>query len=552
MFHDVGVGVTRARVPAPDRAPRGRRGEQGRRALVHQARHHGHDQRPLRRRLGHGRRRRRARDGRPGGQGARRAARRADARRHRPGRQHRGHRPRDDARSRSTAASSRSTATCARREPHVYAIGDIVGGLWLAHTAGHEGIIAAHVIAGEADVHPMDYDDPAAGHLLPAGDRLHRPDRGAGQGRAGRTYKVGKVPFQAIAKAIIGGEYEGFAKVIADARPTTRWASTSSARTRPTSSPRRRSASCSTRRRGRSAARPTRTRRCRRSSARRPWPSTAGRSTSSTDPAAAPGGPTERWPRPAARRRIRACRLGRPDRRRPRRDVPLRRARARRRRADVDPQPGRPDPVRHLAARATRAPRSGSPGRSSKGHDWIAPFYRSIATCLTFGMSARDIMTAQYATANDPSSGGRQMPGHYGSHEHNIVSRLVAGRDPAAACRRDRPRGQDPQDRPGRDDHAWARGSSNQGDVHEGLNFAAIHKLPFVFVVENNGYAISVPAARQVSVAGRRRPGGGLRHARRRRRRRRRAGLLRRGARRGRPGAGRARARRSSRPRSPA
>ena len=57
-----------------------------------------------------------------------------------------------------------------------------------------------------------------------------------------------------------------------------------------------------------------------------------------------------------------------------------------------------------------------------KGKDWIAPFYRSIATCLTFGMSPRDIMTAQYATASDPSSGGRQMPGHYGSHEHNLVS----------------------------------------------------------------------------------------------------------------------------------
>jgi 2-oxoisovalerate dehydrogenase E1 component alpha subunit len=42
-------------------------------------------------------------------------------------------------------------------------------------------------------------------------------------------------------------------------------------------------------------------------------------------------------------------------------------------------------------------------------------------------------------------------------------------------------------------------GSSNQGDVHEGLNFAAIHKLPFIFVVENNGYAISVPMARQVA-----------------------------------------------------
>jgi 2-oxoisovalerate dehydrogenase E1 component alpha subunit len=46
---------------------------------------------------------------------------------------------------------------------------------------------------------------------------------------------------------------------------------------------------------------------------------------------------------------------------------------------------------------------------------------------------------------------------------------------------------------------SMGEGSSNQGDVHEGLNFAAIHKLPFVFVVENNGYAISVPLARQVA-----------------------------------------------------
>jgi 2-oxoisovalerate dehydrogenase E1 component alpha subunit len=47
---------------------------------------------------------------------------------------------------------------------------------------------------------------------------------------------------------------------------------------------------------------------------------------------------------------------------------------------------------------------------------------------------------------------------------------------------------------------SMGEGSSNQGDVHEGLNFAAIHKLPFIFVVENNGYAISVPAALEVSV----------------------------------------------------
>ncbi len=135
-----------------------------------------------------------------------------------------------------------------------------------------------------------------------------------------------------------------------------------------------------------------------------------------------------------------------------------------------------------------------------KGHDWIAPFYRSIATCMTFGMSARDIMTAQYATAGDPSSGGRQMPGHYGSHEHNLVSvsspvatQLLHAVGIALAAKI-RKTGQVAM-------ASMGEGSSNQGDVHEGLNFAAIHKLPFVFVVENNGYAISVPAVMEVSVA---------------------------------------------------
>jgi 2-oxoisovalerate dehydrogenase E1 component alpha subunit len=133
-----------------------------------------------------------------------------------------------------------------------------------------------------------------------------------------------------------------------------------------------------------------------------------------------------------------------------------------------------------------------------KGKDWIAPFYRSIATCLTFGMSPRDIMTAQYATASDPSSGGRQMPGHYGSHEHNLVSvsspvatQLLHAVGIALAAKI-RKTGQVAMT-------VMGEGSSNQGDVHEGLNFAAIHKLPFVFVVENNGYAISVPLARQVA-----------------------------------------------------
>jgi dihydrolipoamide dehydrogenase len=101
------------------------------------------------------------------------------------------------------------------RESHVYAIGDIVGGLWLAHTAAHEGLIAAHTIAGDADVHEMDYTrQPRATYCRPEIASVGLTEEQVKA--AGTPYKVGKVPFQAIAKAIIGGEYEGFAKIIAN------------------------------------------------------------------------------------------------------------------------------------------------------------------------------------------------------------------------------------------------------------------------------------------------------------------------------------------------
>jgi len=102
------------------------------------------------------------------------------------------------------------------KEPHIYAIGDIIGGLWLAHTAGHEGLIAAHTIAGDVDVHEMDYTkQPRATYCRPEIASIGLTEAQAKE--KGHTVKIGKVPFQAIAKAIIGGEYEGFAKVIADA-----------------------------------------------------------------------------------------------------------------------------------------------------------------------------------------------------------------------------------------------------------------------------------------------------------------------------------------------
>src|SRR6188768_638326 len=135
-----------------------------------------------------------------------------------------------------------------------------------------------------------------------------------------------------------------------------------------------------------------------------------------------------------------------------------------------------------------------------KGFDWKVPYYRSVTSLITFGMSPREIMLAQFARGVDPSSGGRQMPGHYGIKDRNIlsVSSPVATQILHATG------------------IAWAaklrkqdivtitylgEGSSNQGDFHEALNFAGVHQLPVIYVVENNGYAISVPMALQSAVA---------------------------------------------------
>jgi 2-oxoisovalerate dehydrogenase E1 component alpha subunit len=129
--------------------------------------------------------------------------------------------------------------------------------------------------------------------------------------------------------------------------------------------------------------------------------------------------------------------------------------------------------------------------------DWMAPYYRSIASVLAFGMSPEDIVSAHLAKGDDVSSGGRQMPGHYGAARYHIVSLSS-------------PVGTQVLHAVGIAMGAWVRdedvvaitsfgeGTSNQGEIHEAMNFAGVHKLPVIFVCENNGYAISVPLAQQV------------------------------------------------------
>jgi len=130
--------------------------------------------------------------------------------------------------------------------------------------------------------------------------------------------------------------------------------------------------------------------------------------------------------------------------------------------------------------------------------DWLVPFYRSIAACLVKGMSPTDLLLGLFARANDPSSGGRQMPGHYGHPGVKILSTSspVGTQYPHAAglayAAKIRKTGEVTMT-------AIGEGGTSQGDVHEALNWAGVYKLPIIFVVENNAYAISVPLHKQVA-----------------------------------------------------
>ena len=211
-------------------------------------------------------------------------------------------------------------------------------------------------------------------------------------------------------------------------------------------------------------ARRTRTRRCPRSSARRRWPSTDGRSTSDADGVAhgarrrrtevhGPMAVTAEQPR------RRSVGLTDADLVEMYRLVAL--ARAVDERMWILNRAGRIPFV--ISGQGHEGAQVGIASALEKGHDWMAPFYRSIATCLTFGMTrARHHDRASTRRASDPSSGGRQMPGHYGvaRAQHRL------GRSPVATqilhAVGHRAGGQDPQDRPGRD-HLHGRGLVEPG-----------------------------------------------------------------------------------------
>ena len=133
------------------------------------------------------------------------------------------------------------------------------------------------------------------------------------------------------------------------------------------------------------------------------------------------------------------------------------------------------------------------------GHDVWVPYYRDVAVVLVAGLTPYEIFLGLFAKADDPCSGGRQMPSHWSSRRLGIISHSspIATQVPHAAgvAYAARYRGEDAVV------GCWfGEGATSEGIWHEGLNFAGIHKLPVIFVCENNYYAISVAQTKQMAI----------------------------------------------------
>jgi 2-oxoisovalerate dehydrogenase E1 component alpha subunit len=134
-----------------------------------------------------------------------------------------------------------------------------------------------------------------------------------------------------------------------------------------------------------------------------------------------------------------------------------------------------------------------------KGVDVWVPYYRDGALVLAAGMTPYEIFLGIFAKADDPSSGGRQMPSHWGHKGLDIISGSspIATQIPHAAGIAYAIKYRQEDAVVG----CWfGDGATSEGDWHEGLNFAGIHRLPVIFVCENNQYAISVPQSKQMAV----------------------------------------------------
>lgn len=153
----------------------------------------------------------------------------------------------------------------------------------------------------------------------------------------------------------------------------------------------------------------------------------------------------------------------------------------------------------HISGIGHEAAQVGAAFAFKRGYDWVAPYYRDLALMLAFGYSPRDFILGLMGKREDVTSGGRQMPSHWSYRKANVLSHSApvatqavhaAGIGLAIKMRKE--------------DKVVlttiGEGSTSQGEWYEAVNWAAVHTLPVVFMVQNNQYAISVPTDKQMAV----------------------------------------------------
>jgi 2-oxoisovalerate dehydrogenase E1 component alpha subunit len=134
-----------------------------------------------------------------------------------------------------------------------------------------------------------------------------------------------------------------------------------------------------------------------------------------------------------------------------------------------------------------------------RGKDLLVPYYRDMGLCVGIGLDPFDVLLSMFARAAD-ISGGRQFPNHYSNKKVGMmsISSIIAAHVPHAvgAAYAFKYRGES--------DRAvlatFGDGSTSEGEWHESVNFAAVHKLPIVFLCENNELAISTPRTYQMAI----------------------------------------------------
>ena len=152
----------------------------------------------------------------------------------------------------------------------------------------------------------------------------------------------------------------------------------------------------------------------------------------------------------------------------------------------------------HIGAAGHEAAQIAAANLIRKGEDWSFPYYRDAAYCLGIGMTGKELLLNFLAKADDPNSGGRQMPQHYGHKNLRIISQssptgtqFLQAVGCAFSCQFEN-----------RKELVYVsagEGTTSQGDFHEALNWASNSRAPVIFHIQDNEYAISTHRSQQMS-----------------------------------------------------